>query len=210
MRVHVAITRAAAAGLAIVIAVIASGCSDRERDGHGSVGRSPDFVTEVSLPDHVSYAAGTQLEGVTSVGLTTAFPADTDWLVVTGGGSDGITYDMTDEGCSLLLRQGSSADLGVVFVGEDATDTVATLTALVGSEPTSTFMLLWAGNDGSISVDSLMFLVENADGEQVLALARAFGSLDAFVSAELHCGAGIAAEAVFAERIAPYLEVSLS
>ena len=203
-------TRAAAAGLAIVLTLLATGCAHHDRAGHGSVGRSPDFVAEISLPDHVSYAAGTQLEGVTSVGLTTAFPADTNWLTVSGGGSDSVVYDMTDEGCSLLLRQGGSADLGVEFVGEDAADTVAALTALVGSEPTSTVITLWAGNDGSISVDSLMYLVEDAAGEQVVALARAFGSLDAFVYAELHCGAGIAAEAVFAERVAPYLEVTLS
>lgn len=203
-------TRAAVAGLAIVIVLLASGCAHREPVGHGSVGRSPDLTAAVSVPDSVTYAAGAELEGVTSVGMTTTFPSDPDWLSLSGGGSDGITVDLTDEGCSLLLRQGGSADLGIEFVGEDATDTVTTLTALVGPDPTSTFIMLWAGNDGTISVDALIFLVEDAAGEQVLALARAFGSLDAFVYAELHCSAGIAAEAVFAERIAPYLEVSLS
>lgn len=207
MRIHVAITRAAPAGLAIVLTLLATGCSDRERDGHGSVGRSPDFVTEVSVPDYVSYAAGDQLEGVTSVGMTTSFPADSDWLTIEGGGE--LTIEMTDVGCSLLLRQGGSADLGVEFIGEDATDTVATMTALVGSEPESTRMPQWTGNDGSISVDALVFLLVSDDGEQIVAVARAFGSLDAFVYAELRCSPGISADVMFESLVAPYLQVSL-
>ncbi len=200
--------RAAGAALTIVIAGVVGGCTSGERSGHGSVGRSPDFVTlGPTVPDLVSYAAGAGLEGVADVGITTSFAPNPDWLVIEGGGV--VTVDMTDLDCSLLLEQGSSTDLGVDFTGEDAADTVSTLVARVGAHPESSLTLLWTGNDGTISVDALIFVVVTAEGERVLALARAFGSLDAFVYAQLTCNPGVSTEAVFSEKVAPYLSVTL-
>lgn len=185
-------------------------CAPHEPTGRAIVVRTAEDRAELDLPDYLSYAAGTELEAVTSVGLTTSFPANPDWLTIAGGGGSEVAVDMTDLGCSLLMHQGTGADLGVVFTGEDATDTVATLIAYLGSAPESTLPILWRGNEDTVSVDALVFLVVNDAGERVLAVARAFGSLDSYVYAELSCNPGISTESVFAEHVAPYISVALS
>ena len=162
------------------------------------------------IPEYVSYAAGTELEGVTRVSLATSFPANPDWLTLSGGGDSDVTIDMAELGCWLMMRQGSSDDLGVAFSGDDATDTVAALIAHVGSAPEQTLPILWRANEGTVSVDALVFVVVNDAGERVLAIARAFGSLDSFVYAELTCNPGVSTESVFAEKVALYLSVALS
>ena len=191
------------AAAAVIVAL--AGCAPLDPTGRATVVSQ----STPELPEYVSYAAGTELADVSAIGLTSDFPANPDWLTLTGGGTD-VTIEMTDAGCSLLMRRGSSDDLGRAFTGEDATDTVATLAAHVGTAPQSTLPLLWSGNDGAISVDALIFVVLNDEGEQVVALARAFGSLDTFLYAELTCGPGISTEAVFAEKVVPHLAVKLS
>src|SRR4051812_44034835 len=108
MRHHSLPVRATAAAIVLVIAVSAVGCS-RKPVGHGSVAHSLDLSQPPAIPDYVTYAAGVELEGVTSVGMTTSFAEDPDWLMIEGDGA--LTVDMTDRGCSLLLERGSSGDL---------------------------------------------------------------------------------------------------
>jgi len=197
-----------AALAAATLALSAYGCSASEATGRASlVGKTP-RGSEIELPEYVTYAAGADLVGVTNVGLSTNFPDNPDWLMVQSG-SD-ATIEMTDLGCSLLMQRGSSADLGGAFTGEDATDTVATLVTHLGTTAESTLPILWRGNEGAISVDALVFVVVTEAGEKVLGVARAFGSLDSFVYAELSCIAGVSTETVFAQQVAPYISVDLS
>ena len=70
--------------------------------------------------------------------------------------------------------------------------------------------LSWPANDGTVTVDALVYVVTNDAGERVVGVARAFGGLDTFVYYELSCDPGVVTETVFVDRVAPYVAVTLA